>query len=96
MTTMPDVAGGWVCLLLGMLGGILGTKLYILGVAGYDIPIWDVLAREGEREEAGEHIDSPKLINFFPIRQVVPVGLTRARFCSWACCAQFFIAKKVI
>ena len=66
MTTMPDVAGGWVRLLLGTLGGISGAKLYILGVAGYDIPIWNVLAHEGEWEEAGEHIDSPKLINFFP------------------------------
>ena len=44
----------------------MGAKLYILGVAGYDIPIWDVLVCEGEREEAGEHIDSPKLIKFIP------------------------------
>ena len=41
-------------------------KLYILGVAGYNKRIWDVLALEGEREEAGEHIHGPKLINFFP------------------------------
>ena len=42
--------------LLGTLGGILGGKLYILGVAGYDTPIWDVLALQGERKEAGEHL----------------------------------------
>jgi len=36
-----------------------------------------------------------KLINFFPIRQVVPVGLAQASFCSWACWARFFIEKKV-
>ena len=36
-----------------------------------------------------------KLINFFPIRQVVPGGLTWALFCSWACWAQFFIEKNV-
>jgi len=48
------------------LGSLGGGKLYILGVAGYVTPIWDVLAPEGEREEAGEHIYGPKLINFFP------------------------------
>jgi len=36
-----------------------------------------------------------KLINFFPIRQAVPVGLAQASFCSWAHWAGFFIEKKV-
>jgi hypothetical protein len=63
---MPDVVGRWVRSLLGTLGAIFGAKLYILGVAGYDTPIWDVLVPEGEQEEAGEHIDSPKLIKFLP------------------------------
>ena len=63
---MPDVAGGWVRSLFGTLGGIWGRKLYILGVAGYNKRIWDVLVLEGEWEEAGEHIHGPKLINFFP------------------------------
>jgi hypothetical protein len=49
---MPDVAGGGLHSLLGALGGISGGKLYILGVAGLDTPIWDVLAPEGKREEA--------------------------------------------
>jgi len=61
--------------LLGSLGGILGGKLYILGVAGYNTPIWDVLALQGEWKEAGEHLHGAKLINFFPIRQAVPDGL---------------------
>ena len=52
-----------VCSPLGSLGG---GKLYILGVVGYVTPTWDVLALEGEREEAAEHIDSPKLIKFLP------------------------------
>jgi hypothetical protein len=65
-STMPDVAGGWLCSLLGVSGGISGGKLYILGVAGYNTPSWYVLALQGEWEEAGEHIDSPKLIKFLP------------------------------
>ena len=65
-STMPDVAGGWSCSLLGASGGILGGKLYILGVAGYNRPIWDVLALQGEREEAGEHVYGPKLIKSLP------------------------------
>ena len=92
---MPDVAGGWVHLLFGTLGGIWGGKLYILGVAGYNKHIWDVLALEGEREEAGEHIDSPKLINFFPIRQLLPVGLALACFCSWARWVWFFTVERM-
>jgi len=50
-----------VCSPLGLLGA---RKLYILGVAGYVTPIWDVLAPEGEREEAGEHIYGPKTNQF--------------------------------
>ena len=80
---------------LGSLGSLGGGKLYILGVAGYNTPIWDVLALQGEREEAGEHLHGAKLINFFPIRQVVPDGLPWAQFCSWARSARFFIEKKV-
>ena len=76
-------------MLLSNLAGILGEKLYILGVAGFVTPIWDVLAPEGEQEEAGEHIYSAKLCSFFPIRQAVPVGLTQAGFCSWAHWAGF-------
>jgi hypothetical protein len=78
---MPDVAGRWLRSLLGVLGG---GKLYILGVAGYNTPIWDVLALQGVPEEAGEHNCGAILINFFPIRQAVPGGLAWARFWSWA------------
>jgi len=92
---MPDVVGRWVCSLYGTLGGIWGRRLYILGVAGYNKPIWDVLVLQGEREEAGEHIYSAILINFFPIRQAVPVGLAQASFCSWARWAWFFIEKNL-
>ena len=76
-------------------GALLGGKFYILGVEGYNKPIWDVLTLEGEREEAAEHIDSPRLIKIFPIRQAVPDGLARARICSWARWARIFIKKNV-
>ena len=92
---MPDVVGGWVRSLLGTLGAMLGVKLYILGVMGYDKPIWDVLVLQGEQEEAGEHLHSAKFENYVPIRQLVPVGLPWARFCSWARCAQFFIERNL-
>ena len=75
--------------LLGALGGILGGKLYILGVAGYNTPIWDVLALQGERGDAGECLYGAKFENYVPIRQAVPVGL--ARFCCFARCTRFFI-----
>jgi hypothetical protein len=72
---MPDVAGGWLCSLLGTLGRILGGKLYILGVAGYDTPIWDVLALQEEQEEAGERLYGAKLINFSQLGKRCQMGL---------------------
>ena len=54
------------CLMWQVGGCIGGRKLYILGVAGYNKPIWDVLVPEGEWEEAAEHIYGPKLIKNFP------------------------------
>ena len=45
-----------------------GQKLYILGVAGYNKPIWDILALQGEREEAGERLYGAKFENYVPIR----------------------------
>ena len=98
---MPDVVGGWLCSLLGTLGGIRGGKLYILGVVGYITPIWDVLAPQREREEAGEHLWGDRLLgslpirDSFPIRQAVPDGLAQASFCSWARWARFFMEKNV-
>jgi len=69
--------------------------LYILGVAGYNKPIWDVLALQGEQEEAGERHHGAKFENYVPIRQAVPVGHARAWFFSWAHWAWFFIEKNV-
>ena len=59
---MSEVAVGWV-LTVGHDGG---QKLYILEVAGYNKPIWDVL--EGEQEEAGERLHGAKFENYIPIR----------------------------
>ena len=79
--------------LLASLGGISGGKFYILGVAGYNTPIWDVLALQGKREEAGKRLYSAKFENYVPIRQAVPVGLAQAQFCCCAHHARFFIIK---
>ena len=65
---MPDVAGGWLCSLLRTLGGIFGQEISYLGVAGLVTPIWDVLALQGEREEAGERLHGAKFENYIPIR----------------------------
>jgi hypothetical protein len=57
-----------------LLGGFGGGKLNILGVIGYNKPIWDVLALQGERDEASQRLWGDRLLLFFPIRQAVPVG----------------------
>jgi len=73
--------------------GILGGKIYILGVAGYDTPIWDVLALQEEREEAGEHLWGDRLLGSFPIRQAVSVVLGLAFGRIWH---RFWVGKDVI
>jgi hypothetical protein len=88
---MPDVAGGWLRSLLCTLGGIFGREISYLGVAGLDTPIWDVLAPQGEQEQALNRLTMCSRSPAFPIRQAVPVGLARARFCCWARWACFFM-----
>ena len=83
MTIMPDVAGGWVhSELLGALGGISGGKLYILGIAGYNKPIWDVLALEGERVEAGEHLYGAKFVELSQLGKRCQMGLLGLGFAA--------------
>ena len=48
-------------------------KLYILGVAGYNKPIWDVLPLEGEREEAAERFYSAKFVELSQL----------GKWCQW-------------
>ena len=45
---------------------MLGGKFYISGVAGYNTPIWDVLALQGVREEAGGHQLQCQINQFLP------------------------------
>jgi hypothetical protein len=79
---------------LGSLGGISGGKLYILGVAGYNTPIWDVLALQGEREEAGERLYGAKFVELSRLGKRCQVGLLGLSFACWARWARFFIEKK--
>ena len=72
-----------------------GNNCIFWGVAGYNKPIWDVLALQGEQEEAGERLHGAKFENYVPIRQAVPVGHAQAQFCSWVHWAWFFIEKNV-
>jgi hypothetical protein len=92
---MPDVAGRWLRSLLRTLGGIFGREISYLGVSGLDTPIWDVLAPPGEQERVLNHLRMGSRSPVFPIRQAVPVGLSRARFCCWARWAWFIIAKRM-
>jgi hypothetical protein len=52
MSTMPDVAVGWLRSLWGTLGGILGQENSYLGRAGFITSIWDVLVLQGEQKQA--------------------------------------------
>jgi len=81
--------------LLASLGGISGGKFYILGVAGYNTPIWDVLALQGEQEEAGEHLHGAKFVELSQLGKRCQLVLLGLGFCSWARWARFFIEKKV-
>ena len=48
--------------------------MYILGVGGYNKLIWDVLALEGEWEEAGEHIYSAKFVELSQLGKWCQMG----------------------
>jgi hypothetical protein len=95
MQTMPEAVVGWCAHCWACWGGIGGRKFDIWEEMIYYTPIWDVLVPEGTREGAGEHLTTGTRSRTVPIRQVVPVGLPQARFCSWARWAPFFIRKKV-
>jgi len=81
MTTMPDVAVGWLRSLLLTLGGIFGREIAYLGSAGLVTPIWDVLAPQREQEQAPNRLTTCSRSPAFQIRQVVP-GLARVGFAA--------------
>jgi hypothetical protein len=91
---MPEVVVGWCARCWACWGGDLGGKLYILGVAGFNTPIWDVLVPEGEQEVLN-HLRMCSRCPVFQIRQVVPVGLARGQFCCWARWASFSMKKNM-
>jgi len=66
--------------LLGALGGISGRKLYILGVTGYNTPIWDVLVLQREWEEAGERLYSARFVELSQLGKRCQLGLPRLGF----------------
>ena len=56
-------------------GGDFWAGNFILGRVGSVTPIWDVLAPQGEQEQALNHLRTrPRSLSFL-IRQGVPVGL---------------------
>ena len=57
-------------------------KLYILGVAGYNKPIWDVLALEGEQEEAAEHLWGAKFVELSQLGKQCQLGLLGLGFAA--------------
>jgi hypothetical protein len=90
---MPEAVVRWCAHCWARWGGIGGGNFYILGVAGFITPIWDVLAPQGEQERALNHLRMCSRSLAFPIRQVVPVGIARIQFCCWARWARFIIEK---
>jgi hypothetical protein len=90
---MPEVAVGWLRSLLHTLGAHFGRDNLYLDVAGLDTPIWDVLAPQGEQEQALNRLQTGSRSPGFPIWKLVPVRLAQAQDCCWARWARFFIIK---
>src|SRR6266567_3170952 len=93
-STMPNVVVRCCACSWARWAALWGGKFYIWEGIIYCQPIWDVFAPQRERGRAGEEMTMRFRSPSFPIRQAVPVGLVLARFCCWACWAQFFRKKK--
>jgi hypothetical protein len=83
---MPEAVVGWCARCWARWGGIGGGNFYIWEGIVYYMPIWDVLAPQGERVGAGEHVAT---------HPSCPVSQLGRRCCSWARWARFFIEKKM-
>jgi hypothetical protein len=53
---MPEAVVGWCARCWARWGGIGGGNFYIWEGIVYYMPIWDVLAPQGQRVGAGEHV----------------------------------------
>jgi hypothetical protein len=60
----------------------LGMKFYILGVAKYNKPSWDVFAPKGEWEEAEWHFSGAKLLLFSQLGKQCQLGFLRLCFAA--------------
>jgi hypothetical protein len=75
---MPEAVVGCCAHCRARWGGIGGGKFYICKGMIYCIPIWDVLAPQGEQERALNRSTMRPRSLAFPIRKAVPVGLAHA------------------
>ena len=76
---MPETVVGWCAHCWGLIGG---EKFCILGVAGYNRPIWDVLALQGEQEEAGERLHGAKFVELSQLGKRCQVGFLTLSFAA--------------
>jgi hypothetical protein len=74
---MPEMVVGWCTRCWGAIGGGI---FYILGVAGLDTPIWDVLAPQGERVGAGEHVYGARFVELSQLGKRCQLALLRLGF----------------
>ena len=78
MTTMPDVAVGWLLSLLHTFGGIFSQENSYLGRERLITPLWDVLAPQEEQEQALNCLTTHPRSLTIQIKQAVLVGLLRS------------------
>jgi hypothetical protein len=69
---MPEIVVGWCARCWGAIGS---GKFHISGVAGLDTPIWDVLAPQGERVGAGEHLCGDRFVELSQLGKRCQLGL---------------------
>jgi hypothetical protein len=68
---MPEIVVRWCTRCWGAIGGRI---FYISGVAGLDTPIWDVLAPQGERVGAVEHLCGDRFVELSQLGKRCQLG----------------------
>jgi hypothetical protein len=81
--------------LLGSLAGDWGREILYLGGNGTLYTHLGCFGGPGGAGGSRRASGNASQMSGFPIRQVVPVGLARARFCSWARWARFVMEKNI-